>query len=584
MSKSTKEEKGSPAAPGIRTQKGRSSGSQQMPSRPKESVGPGGDRAKFPFNNYDWFFLGLILLFVVLVRIRLLGFPFERDEGEYAYVGQLIQQGIPPYSMAYSMKLPGTYFMYALIMSLFGQTITAVHLGLMVMNCLTILLVYKIGAKIVNSFVGIIAACTYAVLSLSPSVLGFAGHATHFVVFWAMAGLFILLYAMEKNKLHLYFAAGALSGLAFIMKQPGIFFTFFGAAYIVVHYFQSRELTLKRMFSILSAYLCGILLPVSVMIIYLYMSGVFDKFWFFTFDYSFKYGSQIPLSMAMDSFMLNFPGVIDGFFLIWVFAALGFVSLFLHPGLRNKRIPISLFAVFSFLTVCPGFYFRQHYFVTLLPAVSLLVGIFTDYVYVRCARAFGASPSPSKQVPLRYIAVALFAVAVTVGVVQQSKYLFEEDPVSLCRTFYGANPFPESLEIARFIERNTAVTDKIAVIGSEPQIYFYSGRHSATGYIYTYPLMEMHDYSLTMQKEMAGEIERSNPKFIVFVRISTSWLARPESERFIFRWAETYLREYYGLVGIVDIIAADNTVYKWYNDALSYTPRSTETVLVFQRR
>jgi len=43
------------------------------------------------------------------VRIRLLGIPLERDEGEYAYAGQLFLQGIPPYKLAYSMKLPGTY-------------------------------------------------------------------------------------------------------------------------------------------------------------------------------------------------------------------------------------------------------------------------------------------------------------------------------------------------------------------------------------------------------------------------------------------------------------------------------------------
>ena len=32
------------------------------------------------------------MLFVIIVRIRLLDFPLERDEGEYAYMGQLILQ------------------------------------------------------------------------------------------------------------------------------------------------------------------------------------------------------------------------------------------------------------------------------------------------------------------------------------------------------------------------------------------------------------------------------------------------------------------------------------------------------------
>lgn len=55
--------------------------------------------------------LTVILLFVTLIRYRLLALPLERDEGEYALMGQLILKGIPPYEMAYSMKLPGTYYL-----------------------------------------------------------------------------------------------------------------------------------------------------------------------------------------------------------------------------------------------------------------------------------------------------------------------------------------------------------------------------------------------------------------------------------------------------------------------------------------
>ena len=69
-----------------------------------------------------WLLLGVTVAAVLFARIRLLGLPLERDEGEYAYAGQLILQGIPPYKLAYNMKFPGTYDAYALIMSIFGQT------------------------------------------------------------------------------------------------------------------------------------------------------------------------------------------------------------------------------------------------------------------------------------------------------------------------------------------------------------------------------------------------------------------------------------------------------------------------------
>jgi len=47
-----------------------------------------------------WWFMVAALVIVAAVRLRLLNLPLERDEGEYAYAGQLIRQGIPPYQLA----------------------------------------------------------------------------------------------------------------------------------------------------------------------------------------------------------------------------------------------------------------------------------------------------------------------------------------------------------------------------------------------------------------------------------------------------------------------------------------------------
>ena len=88
-----------------------------------------------------WIFLAVIVLgLVIAIRIRLVGIPLERDEGEYAYAGQLMLQGIPPYKLAYNMKLPGTYAAYALIMAAFGETTRGIHLGLIIVNTLTVIL------------------------------------------------------------------------------------------------------------------------------------------------------------------------------------------------------------------------------------------------------------------------------------------------------------------------------------------------------------------------------------------------------------------------------------------------------------
>src|SRR5450830_359041 len=103
----------------------------------EESIGQRTGSVLTWVNTALFIIAGLVVILCIYVRFRLLSVPLERDEGEFAYFGQLMLKGIPPFADAYSMKLPGIYGMYALIMSLFGQTAQGVHLGLLITNLAT---------------------------------------------------------------------------------------------------------------------------------------------------------------------------------------------------------------------------------------------------------------------------------------------------------------------------------------------------------------------------------------------------------------------------------------------------------------
>ena len=83
-----------------------------------------------------------VIMLTTAVRVRLLPVPLERDEGEYAYAGRLIMQGVAPYEQAYNMKMPGVYAAYALIMAAFGQNQTGIHIGLLVLNIAAVVFVF----------------------------------------------------------------------------------------------------------------------------------------------------------------------------------------------------------------------------------------------------------------------------------------------------------------------------------------------------------------------------------------------------------------------------------------------------------
>src|SRR5260221_5052316 len=166
-------------------------------------------------------FVLLVLGFVAAVRLRLADVPLERDEGEYAYAGQLILKGIPPYQQAYNMKFPGTYYAYALVMAVFGQTARGIRLGLILVNVATALLVFAIGRRRYGRFVGAVAAVAFSLLSIDRWIMGVFAHATHFVLLPAMAGLFLLLRAPAARRAPSLLAGGALLGLAVLVKQHG---------------------------------------------------------------------------------------------------------------------------------------------------------------------------------------------------------------------------------------------------------------------------------------------------------------------------------------------------------------------------
>src|ERR1035438_163075 len=133
-------------------------------------------RVRYFNQPWTWWFMVAVLVLMAVVRLQLLSFSLERDEGEYAYAGQPMLQGIPPYRLAFNMKFPGTYAMYALIMALFGETPAAIHFGVTIITTLTALMLFWLGKKMLDQTAGVVAATSYAVLAANTALFGLAGH------------------------------------------------------------------------------------------------------------------------------------------------------------------------------------------------------------------------------------------------------------------------------------------------------------------------------------------------------------------------------------------------------------------------
>jgi hypothetical protein len=140
----------------------------------------------------------------------------------------------------------------------------------------------------------------------------------------------------------------------------------------------------------------------------------------------------------------------------------------------------------------------------------------------------------------------LFVAACGYFALAERRFLLTMTPAAACRDMYGGEAFAQAPDVGRYLRSHTLPTETIAVLGSEPEIYFYAQRMSATGYIYTYPLLEPQPFALGMQQQMAREIEAARPVYVVWVEIDNSWTQPQDVDppRFIFDWWTTYRRQY----------------------------------------
>jgi hypothetical protein len=523
----------------------------------------------------------LILAVVTAIRIRLLDMPLERDEGEYAYAGQLLLQGVSPYQAAYNvtLKLPGTCAAYALIMAVFGQTAAALHAGVILVNLASAMLVFVLARRIYGDAAGVVAAGTYALLSIVPETFGLAAHATHFVMLPVLASVILLQNLDDHTPTPRIFFAGLLIGLAVLMKQSGAAFGLFAAGWVVRCGLVSGQSQWRLLATRLGWLALGGLLPLVLTCLMLVLRGEFGRFWLWTFQYAGAHGGIFTFGNGVrwmfENLGLQFtaaPG-------LWGAAVLGLLLIFCERSLRHWWFFVVSFSLFSFLAVWPGWYFRGHYFIQLLPAAGLLAAA----AFHAAASFFAGHKSPFRPATIPSL---IFAVAAISSTIQWSDTYFRLTPAQVCRAVYGTNPFPEAVEIGSYLASHCTPDARIAVIGSEPEIYFYSHRRSATGYICTYPLVEPQPYAAAMQREMIQEVEKSRPDYVVYVNVRSSWVqSTAHISNAIFDWFDRYQREQLRLVGLVEIRSGEPAQYRWFDRPETNVQTAAESWLaIFKSR
>jgi hypothetical protein len=311
----------------------------------------------------------------------------------------------------------------------------------------------------------------------------------------------------------------------------------------------------------------GWLLPYGVTCLVLAWAGAFHQFVFWTISYATQYASAVPLVKGPDVLRATLNAVVGPNLLFWVLPWAGALVMWwedrLNVGsLKSKvqspksegpdtthhvsrftfhvtPIPYARFFLMALLfcsvaSASVGLYFREHYFILVLPVLALLTGVAVS------RGLYLLRHDQTIELFLALPILGLFGIGICSALIGHGAVWLTLPVDQSMRSIFGSTLFAETARVADYLKAHTAKDERIVVLGSEPEIYFYAHRRAATGYIYTYPLMEAHPFALKMQEEMIGEIERARPAYVVFVDDQYSWLVRPDSAQRLFEWWKAY--------------------------------------------
>ncbi|MDD2709590.1 MAG: hypothetical protein PHV34_16515, partial [Verrucomicrobiae bacterium] len=312
------------------------------------------------------------------------------------------------------------------------------------------------------------------------------------------------------------------------------------------------------------------------------LCGVFSTFWFWTVIYASQYASAVPLSTGWEYFKIGAGQAAADAPLIWLLAAGGFLFLCLrskHRGIqgmtpgshhdplqpaRRHLIPGTLAGAAA---VCAGFMFRGQYFI-------LLAGFAWEKLLGFLAPLSGK---------LRLAAATTIAATAFGALLEPFLLGMLRTPNQICRVAYGMNPFPEAPVVAQYLREHTKPHDRVAVLGSEPEIYFLADRRPASPYLYVYEMMKPHSRARQMQEETIRSIATARPTFLVVVDVPTSWGIGRDSGLALLSWLDAFTRNHYTLEGVLDLVTEDRTIVRWGEAARAHQTQSPYTIRIYKR-
>jgi hypothetical protein len=388
-------------------------------------------------SRFSWRFGGALAMTVLLGRMAGLFVPlFNSDEAYLAVQAQVLRAGGRLYVDVVDRKPPLVQYLYAAIFAARGaDDLVAVHIVAMLWILATALVLYALGARRLGRRAGWWAAFLFSLSSIS--FLPAETQAANFEIFMLLP-IVLALYFADVGTLPAAFAAGASVAMAMLCKQTA------GVTLAPAAWLLARQERPGRVLAVCAA---GLALPLAAAAAWLGPRELY----FWTVGGTAGYlapGEVLEFTLAR------------GVATTAAFAVCNAALVWLCVRAGRRREPgdgwLWVWLGTAAIAVAAGLRFFGHYYLQLLPAACLLGAREASVLAANQQRRLGLAAG---------VPACLFA-----GLAFFSPRLHD---------------MPEYRTVADYVREHSAATDRIAIWGHFPEVYWASGRRPAMRFVHT---------------------------------------------------------------------------------------------------
>ena len=421
----------------------------------------------------------LIVLLAVAVRLPFLAVPMITDEGGYAYVARFWSPAYELYRDIPFDRPQGIFVLYRLCFALFGHGLVAIRLFAAVYTALAAACLVVLARQVLPGRVtGWRAGAVFAVFSAAPFIEGFTANAETFL---ALPLVLSALLAWRQS----WFWSGLVAGLAILIKANGLAAVALALAWGLV---VTRSL---RPALVVCAGVAAGLAP-----------GLAHGVWIGWSDY---------WASIYQRRMMVYSSTTAGLQAQWraLSAALSSTaSSLLFPlvasfvgGLRLAGRPRQFCLLWlgtSLLGVAMGGWWRQHYFIQLIPPLALLA-------------AEGLRP-PEKGSRVWAWSTALATALLFFLATDARLAVADRDQQSW--EIYQRPGYLLQDEVSRYLSRSTKPTDTIFVAFAEAEWYYLADRKAAVPQLFFLDI----EHSASVFASVVESLAEGRPAMVAVVQ------------------------------------------------------------------